>query len=180
MDVRHVECLGHALRGELWPRAVTYSRKAGEKAFDRSANREAVAWWEQALIAIARLPQGEGVRAAIDVRLALRSALLQLGEIRRITGYLREAEQLASAAGSFDQFTATNTMSALAASSRVPALIVGPSSFTKLRSDSGPRLFAITAGMPARASARAIADPIAPAPMIPISMFVSPASIEIH
>jgi transcriptional regulator with PAS, ATPase and Fis domain/tetratricopeptide (TPR) repeat protein len=96
----HVERLAHhALRGELWPRAVRYSRQAGEKAFDRSANREAVAWWEQALAAIARLPEGEGARAAIDVRLALRSALLQLGEIRRITPYLREAEQLAIAAG---------------------------------------------------------------------------------
>jgi DNA-binding NtrC family response regulator/tetratricopeptide (TPR) repeat protein len=96
----HVERLAHhALRGELWPRAVRYSRQAGNKAFDRSANREAVASWEQALAAIAHLPEPEGVEAGIDVRLALRSALLQLGEIRRIAAYLREAEALATAAG---------------------------------------------------------------------------------
>jgi tetratricopeptide (TPR) repeat protein len=96
----HVEQLAHhALRGELWSRAMRYCRQAGEKAFERSANREAVAWWEQALAAIAHMPEGESGRAAIDVRLALRSALLQLGEIRRITPYLREAEQLAVAAG---------------------------------------------------------------------------------
>jgi len=96
----HVERLAHhALRGELWPRAVTYARRAGEKAFDRSANREAVAWWEQALAALGHLPTAEGTEAAIDVRLGLRSALLQLGEMRRIDAYLREAEALALASG---------------------------------------------------------------------------------
>ena len=95
----HVERLAHhAQRGELWPQAVEYCRQAGAKAFDRSANREAVAFWEHALAAIAHLPEHEGVEPAIDVRLALRSALLQLGEIRRIAGYLREAEALAIAA----------------------------------------------------------------------------------
>ena len=97
----HVERLAyHATRGALWERALRYARQAGDKAFDRSANREAVASWEQALAALAHLPEGrETVEVAIDLRLVLRSGLLQLGEIRRITGYLREAESLAAALG---------------------------------------------------------------------------------
>jgi DNA-binding NtrC family response regulator/tetratricopeptide (TPR) repeat protein len=97
----HVERLAyHALRGELWRRAVGYSRDAGTKAFDRSANREAVASLEQALVALGHLPQSRAtLEEAIDIRLVLRSALLQLGEIRRMTESLREAEALATAAG---------------------------------------------------------------------------------
>ena len=39
----HVERLAHhAVRGEVWEKAVTYLRQAGAKAFARSANREAV------------------------------------------------------------------------------------------------------------------------------------------
>jgi transcriptional regulator with AAA-type ATPase domain/tetratricopeptide (TPR) repeat protein len=97
----HLERLAyHATRGELWERALRYSRQAGDKAFDRSANREAVASWEQALAALVHLPERrENVEAAIDIRLALRSGLLQLGEIPRIIGYLREAGALASGLG---------------------------------------------------------------------------------
>ena len=39
----------HALRGEVWGRAVGYLRQAGAKASARSANRETVACFEQAL-----------------------------------------------------------------------------------------------------------------------------------
>jgi tetratricopeptide (TPR) repeat protein len=97
----HLERLAyHATRGALWERALRYARRAGDKAFDRSANREAVASWEGALGALARVPENRDVlEAAVDIRLALRSALLQLGEIPRITGYLREAGALAGALG---------------------------------------------------------------------------------
>jgi DNA-binding NtrC family response regulator/tetratricopeptide (TPR) repeat protein len=96
----HVERLAHhAHRGERWIQAAQYCRDAGQKAFDRSANREAVAFWEAALTAMARGPTEASVESAIDTRLALRSALLQLGHIRRIPRYLREAEALATAAG---------------------------------------------------------------------------------
>ena len=95
----HVERLAyHARHGERWAEAVRFSREAGAKAFDRSANREAVASLEQALAALARLPESRQTQeAAVDIRLALRSALLQLGEIRKIAGYLREAEAIATA-----------------------------------------------------------------------------------
>ena len=45
----------HALRGEVWDKAVTYCQQAGARAFDRAAFREAVASFEQALQA-ARAP----------------------------------------------------------------------------------------------------------------------------
>jgi class 3 adenylate cyclase len=47
----------HAVRGELWEKAVTYLRQAGTKAFGRSANREAIAQFEHALAALAHPPR---------------------------------------------------------------------------------------------------------------------------
>src|SRR5262249_41999481 len=53
----HIERLAHhAFRGELWDKALAYLRQAGVKAFGRSANREAVVAYEQALAALAHLP----------------------------------------------------------------------------------------------------------------------------
>ena len=43
----------HALRGELWDKAVLYCQQAGARAFDRAAFHEAVAAFEQALQALA-------------------------------------------------------------------------------------------------------------------------------
>ena len=66
----------HALRGELWDKALAYCRQAGEKAMARSAHREAVGYFEQALSALPHLPETRDTREqAIDLRLALRSAL---------------------------------------------------------------------------------------------------------
>ena len=47
----------HAFRGEAWDKAVSYLRQAGAKAFARSANREAAAFFEQALVAQRHLPE---------------------------------------------------------------------------------------------------------------------------
>ena len=47
----------HALRGEVWDKALAYCRQAGEKAMARSAHREAVGYFEQALSALAHLPE---------------------------------------------------------------------------------------------------------------------------
>jgi predicted ATPase len=47
----------HALRGEVWDKAVTYCRQAGTRAFDRAVFREAMAAFEQALQALAHLPE---------------------------------------------------------------------------------------------------------------------------
>jgi predicted ATPase len=66
----------HALRGEMWDKAVAYCRQAGAKAMIHSAYREAVASFEQALEALSQLPVRPDTQAqAIDLRLDLRSAL---------------------------------------------------------------------------------------------------------
>jgi tetratricopeptide (TPR) repeat protein len=88
----------HALRGEVWDKAVTYFRQAGIKALARSAHQEAVGYFEQALSALAHLPEQRDTREqAIDIRLSLRSALFPSGDSERIVTYLREAETLAAA-----------------------------------------------------------------------------------
>jgi class 3 adenylate cyclase/tetratricopeptide (TPR) repeat protein len=88
----------HALRSEVWPKALAYCRQAGEKALERSAYRDAVGYFEHALSALPHLPeQREMHEQAIDLRLALRSALFPSGDSERILGYLREAETLAAA-----------------------------------------------------------------------------------
>ena len=64
----------------------------------RSAHHEAVRYFEQALRALPHLPEMRETREqAIDLRLALRSALHPCGDLRRAMAYLREAETLAVA-----------------------------------------------------------------------------------
>jgi class 3 adenylate cyclase/tetratricopeptide (TPR) repeat protein len=90
----------HTYRGEVWDRAVRYSRQAGGKAQQRYAHREAVAWLEQALGALAHLPTDAGTRAlAVDLRLELRGSLYAIGELEKMHGRLREAETLADQLG---------------------------------------------------------------------------------
>jgi tetratricopeptide (TPR) repeat protein len=98
-DLDQVERLAHhALRGEVWDKALAYCRQAGEKAMARSAHREAVGYFEQALSALPRLPETRDTREqGIDLRLALRSPLRALRDFGRVLAYLREAEALAVA-----------------------------------------------------------------------------------
>jgi tetratricopeptide (TPR) repeat protein len=64
----------------------------------RSAHRDAVGYFEQALSALQYLPeQRDTIEQAIDLRLALRSALRPSGDFGRILAYLHEAESLAAA-----------------------------------------------------------------------------------
>ena len=88
----------HALRGEVWGKALAYFRQAGAKAAARSAHREAVGCFEQALVALQHLPEDRDVREqAIDLRFSLRNALLPLGEQGQIFDHLRAARSLAEA-----------------------------------------------------------------------------------
>jgi DNA-binding winged helix-turn-helix (wHTH) protein/class 3 adenylate cyclase/tetratricopeptide (TPR) repeat protein len=87
----------HALRGEVWDKAVTYCQQAGAKAQDHAAFREAVVYFEQALQALVHLPTDNDTRGlTIELRLALALALLPVGEVygQRLA-LLREAEALA-------------------------------------------------------------------------------------
>src|SRR5262249_12693793 len=93
----HVEQLAHhALRGEVWDKALAYCRQAGAKAFTRSANREAVEYFEQALAALAQLPEcRDTLEQAIDLRFDLHNALLPLDEQARLLDHLYAADALA-------------------------------------------------------------------------------------
>ena len=65
----HVERLAHhAFRGEVWAKAATYLREAGTKANGRCAYRQAAGWFEQALGAVAKLPNSRAkAEQAIDI-----------------------------------------------------------------------------------------------------------------
>jgi class 3 adenylate cyclase/tetratricopeptide (TPR) repeat protein len=90
----------HAMRGEVWDRAVAYLHQTVARATARSAHREAVAGVEQALTALEHLPESrEKLERAIDLRFQLRIALWPLGAMGRILDVLREAETLAETLG---------------------------------------------------------------------------------
>src|SRR5262249_4332970 len=83
----------HALRSEVWDKAVTYCQQAGARAYDCAAFREAVVSFDQTLQALAHLPEdGDSRGLAIDLRLALGSALAALGEYRRWLALVGEGE----------------------------------------------------------------------------------------
>jgi class 3 adenylate cyclase/tetratricopeptide (TPR) repeat protein len=90
----------HAVRGGVWDKALAYFRQAGEKAIVRSAYREAVGYFEQALSALPHLPeQHDTLEQAVDLRLALRTALWPSNDLSRILAVLREAETLSEGLG---------------------------------------------------------------------------------
>jgi tetratricopeptide (TPR) repeat protein len=97
----HVERLAyHAMRGEVWDKALAYCRQAGERAAAHSAYREAVSCFEQALAALTQLPGHRGtLEQAIDLRCDLRNALLPLGEYAWMLDHLHAAEALAERLG---------------------------------------------------------------------------------
>jgi tetratricopeptide (TPR) repeat protein len=97
---RHAALGVHWTKAHVWDRAVVHLRAAGALAASRGAYREAVSLFEQALAALGRIPESaETLVQAIDLRIELRDWLLPLGELDRLAGYVREAEQLASRVG---------------------------------------------------------------------------------
>jgi class 3 adenylate cyclase/tetratricopeptide (TPR) repeat protein len=90
----------HAFSGELWERAVTYLRQAGQRHLGRLPGRETIGLFERALVALAHLPDTPDTRAlAVDLRCDLRNALVPVGDHARLLAVLREAEALAVALG---------------------------------------------------------------------------------
>jgi DNA-binding NtrC family response regulator/tetratricopeptide (TPR) repeat protein len=90
----------HAIEAEAWEKAVDYTRRAGFHALARSALREAVAWLDQAMVALGHLPERrELLEQAIDIQFDLRNALWPLAEFRRVFECLKRAEQLATQLG---------------------------------------------------------------------------------
>jgi len=83
----------HALRGEVWEKAVSYCRQAGEKAQYRGAFREAVTSFEQALDALGHLPEHPDTRVlAIELHQRLGNMLSLVGEHQKSLALLGEAE----------------------------------------------------------------------------------------
>ncbi|HUM18058.1 MAG TPA: sigma 54-interacting transcriptional regulator [Candidatus Nitrosotalea sp.] len=97
----HVDRLAqHAFRGHVWPKAVTYLRQAGARAFAHSANREAVGCYEQALLALREMEDSrENQELAIDLHFDLRNALTPLGEVETTLEHLRLAQAGAERVG---------------------------------------------------------------------------------
>ena len=86
----------HFTEAELGSEAIGYWRKAGQLASARSAGREAITFFEQALHLLKTLPESQSaLEQGFDIRLELRQLLVQLGEVRRALERLREAETLA-------------------------------------------------------------------------------------
>ena len=87
----------HAMCGEVWDKAVSYSYQAGARAAAKSAHREAVARFTGALEAIEHLPQSSAVmKQAFDLRFSLRTSLSPLGEFQRSFELLHETEAIAT------------------------------------------------------------------------------------
>jgi class 3 adenylate cyclase/tetratricopeptide (TPR) repeat protein len=90
----------HALRGELWEKAVDYLRQAGLRAMARGANREAIPHLEEALGAVRHLPESrKTTELIVDFHLDLRNALRSIGEWARVAEHLHKAEGLARTLG---------------------------------------------------------------------------------
>ena len=95
-ELPHLALGLHYFEGEVWDQAVGHLRRAGARALERFAKRDAVACFERALVALGHLPQSQStLEQAFDIRIELRPALNQLGEIRQVLKTLREAETLA-------------------------------------------------------------------------------------
>jgi class 3 adenylate cyclase len=69
----------HAVNGRVLEKAVRYLREAGSKAVSRSANKDAMAYFEQALVLLGELPQSAAtLTEELDIRVALGPALMEL------------------------------------------------------------------------------------------------------
>ena len=97
----HVERLAHhALRGQLWDKAVQYGRQAGARALDHSAAKEALAAFDQARAALHELPESqERTEQLIDLCFEQRNALLLVAEFERLAEILHEARTLSERLG---------------------------------------------------------------------------------
>jgi class 3 adenylate cyclase/tetratricopeptide (TPR) repeat protein len=90
----------HAYQGELWERAVRYARRAGAEAGARSAHRQVIDLYQQAIAALAHTPDAPGARREeLELRLSLRNALLAAGDLDSIPANLQRALTLAEMLG---------------------------------------------------------------------------------
>lgn len=87
----------HAYRGAVWDKALRYMHQAGAKALARSASREALAFFEQALEAEAKLPETrETLTERLDVLLKQGTTLIILkgGHVPEVETCFASAQEL--------------------------------------------------------------------------------------
>lgn len=92
-DGDHTESLAdHAMRANKFELAAEYSRRAGNKAFQRDAKEEAVRFLDQGLKACEQWPEGPARdRMFFDISIDLRNPLFQLGRIGELSMRLADA-----------------------------------------------------------------------------------------
>jgi tetratricopeptide (TPR) repeat protein len=90
----------HALRGEVWEKVVRYAQQAGTRAADRSAYGEAGAFFDQALDALAHLPESrETMAQAFDLHRARQSMHAVRRELEQLLACSEKMWSLAEALG---------------------------------------------------------------------------------
>lgn len=90
----------HYGEGKVWPKTVEYSRRAGVQAMEHGAYHESAASFDRALAALEHLDDDtDAARAALELRLRLRNALLPIGDQARMLDNLRKSEALAERLG---------------------------------------------------------------------------------
>ena len=86
----------HAVQGEDWEPAYTYSREAGVKAYSHSAYEQSQSYFEDALKALKKLTREKArIEKEIDLRFNMRSPLISLGRHEEWGEWIRGAESLA-------------------------------------------------------------------------------------
>jgi len=82
----------HAYRGEQWEKAARYARLAGDEAAARSAHRQVVEFFRQAIHSLEQMPEARAtLLAEVELRYGMRSAQLALGDLDSIPANMRRA-----------------------------------------------------------------------------------------
>jgi class 3 adenylate cyclase/tetratricopeptide (TPR) repeat protein len=90
----------HARTCENWMKAHHYGEAAGRISIARAAPREALQFFDEALVALGQVPADGGVqRAELDLRFLIRNTLFSLGRARDIGPHLEAAHTLAEQLG---------------------------------------------------------------------------------
>ena len=96
----------HAQRAELWDKAVSYLRQAGNAAARRSAFKEAELWYRSAIEAWNHLPESRAKsELGFDLRIDLYIPVLTYGDITPVFEVLESAEGLAAAIADNDRLS---------------------------------------------------------------------------
>ncbi|MBI3455344.1 MAG: AAA family ATPase [Candidatus Rokubacteria bacterium] len=104
LDERPEELAYHFNRGEVWEKAVHYSREAAERAAALCLDSKAVEFYQQGLDALGRLPDTpDAARLGLDIRFAMRAPLWRAGRLDRLFELFKEAESLATRLGDTDR-----------------------------------------------------------------------------